>query len=280
MYKSRGTPTAPTAVLANDRLGIIEFSGYDGAAYNTASPAMIFGYAAENWSSTNHGSTLQIRTVASGAGGTLTDRMQISSNGSVLIGTTTDGLTANGSLRVAQDFKHEGTLFGVFGAAVAGQPAGSTDVVAGLVTLGLRGATSNPPLNLGTGQITSGIIAASGAITSSGGGVGYAVGSGSVVTQATSRTTGVTMNKLCGNLTMFSSAVAAQASSTFTFTNSFIAATDYLMVQHISATNGGAWAISTVAGAGSATITVRNLSTASITEATPLRWSIIKGTIT
>lgn len=38
------------------------------------------------------------------------------------------------------------------------QPAGSTDVVASLVTLGLRGATSNPPLNLGTGAITAGAI--------------------------------------------------------------------------------------------------------------------------
>lgn len=36
------------------------------------------------------------------------------------------------------------------------QPAGTTDIAASLVTLGLRAASSNPPLNLGTGAITAG----------------------------------------------------------------------------------------------------------------------------
>jgi hypothetical protein len=76
---------------------------------------------------------------------------------------------------------------------------------------------------------------------------------------------------------MFSAAQAAQAIVTFTLTNTLIAATDMLIVIHISATNGGAWTFSCVCGAGSATITVRNVSTASITEATPLRFTVIKG---
>jgi hypothetical protein len=96
------------------------------------------------------------------------------------------------------------------------------------------------------------------------------------VTQGSSRTTGVTLNKLCGNITMFSAAQAADALITFTLTNTFIAATDFLAVQHISATNGGAWGISVVCGSGSATINVRNVSNASITEATPLRFAVIK----
>jgi hypothetical protein len=119
-------------------------------------------------------------------------------------------------------------------------------------------------------------LAATGVVTSSGGGVGYATGAGGTVTQSSSRTTGVTLSKLCGNITMFSAAVAAQANSSFVLTNTLIAATDYVLVQHISATNGGAWTISTVAAAGSCTIIVRNVSTASITEATPLRFAIIK----
>jgi hypothetical protein len=75
---------------------------------------------------------------------------------------------------------------------------------------------------------------------------------------------------------MFSAAQAAQAIVTFTLTNTNIAATDMLDVRHISATNGGAWNFSCVCGAGSATITVRNVSTASITEATPLRFILLK----
>jgi len=122
----------------------------------------------------------------------------------------------------------------------------------------------------------TGNISAVGQIVSTGGGVGYATGAGGTVVQATSRTTTVVLNKLCGTITMFSAAQAANALVTFTLTNSFIAATDFVLVQHISATNGGAWNVSVVAGAGSCTINIRNVSTASITEATPLRITVIK----
>lgn len=127
------------------------------------------------------------------------------------------------------------------------------------------------------GIVTQATITVAGAITSSGGGIGYAVGSGSTITQATSRTTAVTLNKLCGNITMFSSAQADNALVTFTFNNSFISAGDFVLIQHISATNGGAWVFSVVAGAGSCTISIANRSGASITSATPLRFTIIKG---
>jgi len=123
---------------------------------------------------------------------------------------------------------------------------------------------------------SAGDLSTTGKLRSSGGGLGYATGAGGTVTQITSRTTGVTLNKLCGNITMFSAAQAANALVTFTLTNSFIEATDFLAVQHISATNGGAWNISVVCSAGSATINIRNVSTGSITEATPLRFFLNK----
>lgn len=125
---------------------------------------------------------------------------------------------------------------------------------------------------------STGNITATGQFVSSGGGIGYTTGAGGTATQGTSRTTTVVNNKLCGTITMFSAAQAADALVTFTLINSFIAATDFILVQHISATNGGAWSISVVAGAGSATINIRNVSNASITEATPLRFTIIKAT--
>lgn len=124
----------------------------------------------------------------------------------------------------------------------------------------------------------AGDLLSTGKLRSNGGGVGYATGAGGTVTQITSRTTGVTLNKLCGNITMFSAAQAANDLVTFTLTNSFIEAGDYLLVQHISATNGGAWVFSTVCGAGSATISITNSSNASITSATPLRFFILKAT--
>lgn len=135
---------------------------------------------------------------------------------------------------------------------------------------------TNLPAAVTFGSATGTSIAATSSITSSGGGIGYTTGAGGAVTQATSRTTGVTLNKLTGTITMFSAAQASQALVTFTFTNSFIASTDYVDIQHISATNGGAWAFSVVAANGSCTISIRNITAASITEATPLRFFILK----
>lgn len=126
------------------------------------------------------------------------------------------------------------------------------------------------------GAATGTSLAVTGPLTSSGGGVGYATGAGGTASQATSRTTTVTLNKLCGTFTMFSAAQAADALVTFTFTNSFIAAGDFVQIQHNSATNGGAWNISVVPGAGSCTVNIRNVSNASITEATPLRFFVNK----
>lgn len=103
-----------------------------------------------------------------------------------------------------------------------------------------------------------------------------AVGSGGSVTQQTSRSTGVLLNSLGGDIVMFSSSVAAGGVSTFTLTNKAILPTDLILIGHISATNGGAWGVSAVPGTGSCTISVRNLTAAAITSATPLRFTLIK----
>ncbi len=50
---------------------------------------------------------------------------------------------------------------GFFNATPVVQITGSTDILGCLVTLGLRAASSNPPLNMGTGALTCGTIACS-----------------------------------------------------------------------------------------------------------------------
>jgi len=68
------------------------------------------------------------------------------------------------------------------------------------------------------------------------GGLGYTTGSGGAVTQLTSRTTGVTLNKTNGAITLFSAAGSITA-TTFTVTNSTVAATDVIHVSQKSGTN-------------------------------------------
>lgn len=67
-------------------------------------------------------------------------------------------------------------------------------------------------------------------------GVGYATGAGGTVTQATSRTTGVTLNKICGAITLVSAAGSATP-ATFTVTNSAVEATDVVKVCQKSGTD-------------------------------------------
>ena len=78
-------------------------------------------------------------------------------------------------------------------------------------------------------------IQSPGKVTSSGptSGIGYETGAGGAVTQITSRTTGVTLNKVCGQITLVSAAGTA-AWQTFTVTNSTVAATDVIRLSQAS----------------------------------------------
>lgn len=71
-------------------------------------------------------------------------------------------------------------------------------------------------------------------------GIGYSTGAGGTVTQATNRTTSVTLNTVSGAITLFSqvnSAVSAATAQTFTLTNSAIAVTDTVYVAQKSGTD-------------------------------------------
>ena len=67
-------------------------------------------------------------------------------------------------------------------------------------------------------------------------GIGYGTGAGGTVTQATSRVTGVTLNKPTGAITLVSAAGLATFQS-FTVTNSTVAATDVVHVTQKSGTD-------------------------------------------
>lgn len=85
-----------------------------------------------------------------------------------------------------------------------------------------------PVINAGTG--TS--LAMTLGITSSGDeeGIGYATGAGGAVTQITSPSTAVTLNKVCGQITTVALTTAAAAEEEFTVNNSTVAATDVVIV--------------------------------------------------
>lgn len=107
-------------------------------------------------------------------------------------------------------------------------------------------------------------------------GVGYATGAGGTVTQATSKATGVTLNKVTGAITMNNAALAADTTVSFTLTNSAIAATDTIVLNHVSGGTAGSYLLNAQPAAGSASINVRNITAGSLSEAIVIRYTVIK----
>ena len=105
---------------------------------------------------------------------------------------------------------------------------------------------------------------------------GYITGDGGSVTQSTNKTTAVTLNKKCGTVTMNGAALAADAIATFTLTNSTIAATDVVVLNHASVGTAGKYALNAQAAAGSASVNVTNISAGSLSEAIVIRFAVIK----
>lgn len=117
-------------------------------------------------------------------------------------------------------------------------------------------------------------------VTNAGGGLGYGTGAGGTVTQATSKSTTVTLNKPTGQITMNNAALAAGATVGFSLNNSLISVSDniILTLQNGGAATGlnyNAWVGGTAAGV--AVILIKNISGASLSESLVLNFAIIRG---
>jgi threonine dehydratase len=106
--------------------------------------------------------------------------------------------------------------------------------------------------------------------------IGYAAGAQGAVTQATSKTTGVTLNKSAGQITLNGSALGAGATAIFTLTNSVLSAKDVLIVNVGSGgTSGAYWPYVANVSAGTAVIGVYNNTAGSLSEAIVINFAII-----
>jgi len=143
------------------------------------------------------------------------------------------------------------------------------------VTVGSQGieAGSYKP-----GAITANDFADGALIENAPVGIGYGPGAGGTVTQATSKSTAVTLNKPCGAITMHNAPLAAGATVGFTLNNTQLGAFDSLCVEQVTSHTPAAyntWVDSKNAGA--AFIILKNVSGVSLSEPMVLSFTIIKG---
>ena len=108
--------------------------------------------------------------------------------------------------------------------------------------------------------------------------IGYATGAQGTVTQATSKSTGVTLNKSAGRITLNNEALASNTAASFTLTNSLISANDVIITNVSGGGTAGAYTtyVSSMTS-GSAVITLRNMSAGSLSEAVIINFAIIHG---
>lgn len=109
-------------------------------------------------------------------------------------------------------------------------------------------------------------------------GVGYTPGAGGTVTQATSKSTAVTLNKPSGRITLNGSAMSAGATVSFTLNNTTIAEGDTVLLSLSGAmgtfVNYNLWSY---VGAGYVLIAIKNISGGLLSDAPTINFAVIKG---
>jgi hypothetical protein len=108
--------------------------------------------------------------------------------------------------------------------------------------------------------------------------IGYSAAAQGTVTQLTSKSTAVTLNKSSGRITLNNEALAGNTAVSFTLNNTSISANDTIIVCVSGGATTAAYTtyISSLA-TGSALVTLRNLTGGSLGEAVIINYAIIHG---
>ena len=153
--------------------------------------------------------------------------------------------------------------------------AASTEMV---LTADFNGTGTYLPMTFSTGGSERVRIDTSGnVLVTSAAGLGYGTGSGGTVTQATSKSTAVTLNKPTGQITMNNAALAGATAVEFSVNNSLLSINDCINLS-------GVWGASPnyrieLKGvfAGGFAVRVTNITAGSLSEALVLNFALIKG---
>lgn len=124
-------------------------------------------------------------------------------------------------------------------------------------------------------------IDTSGNVLVTSGALGYGVGAGGTVVQATSKSTAVTLNKPSGRITTHNSVLAAGATVTFLCLNSYVSASTCVVVSGIY-TGGASYPVNyqidaTQIEAGYFTVRIKNLSAGSLSDALVIQFDVFQG---
>jgi hypothetical protein len=111
--------------------------------------------------------------------------------------------------------------------------------------------------------------------------LGYSAAAQGTVTQLTDKSTAVTLNKSAGRITMNGASLNTATNATFTLNNSLISPNDtvILTISGGQATPGSYNVFANALSAGSVSITLRNISGGSLSEAVVINFCIIHSAV-
>jgi hypothetical protein len=256
-------------VQNGDVLGNIVFRGYDGATYHQAAAIMA---SVDGAPGTNDmPGALRFLTTADGASAP-TERMRIDASGNLGVGGTPSQalhVARGAGVSAFSTFRANGAAAG----ALYGQDSSNAAYCWN---------ESNAPLYFGTNNTVRATLDSSGNLLMNSAALGYGAGAGGTVTQATSKSTAVTLNKPSGRITMHNAALASGAQIEFALQNTFIAANDTVLVHPSDPANVGYFydVMAYNVMAGSCFILVRNTSGSSRPDPLQLSFTVMKGSNT
>ena len=107
--------------------------------------------------------------------------------------------------------------------------------------------------------------------------IGYTAAAQGTVTQLTDKSTAVTLNKPAGRITMNNASLNTATNATFTLNNSFISANDtvVLTISGGQTTPGSYNVFANALAAGTVSISLRNISGGSLSEAVVINFAIL-----
>lgn len=189
--------------------------------------------------------------------------------------TTQTGFLASGLTGATNNYGFQSNIAAASGAWEFAALGGANNAFAGNTRFG---GTTAPAATV---DVTGSVAATSSILSSSPtAGVGYKTGAGGSATQATSKTTGVTLNTVTGQITMNSAALATATTACFTMTNSSIGAYDSISKSIASGATAGAYSLDVDAvAAGSARFCLYNHSGGSLSESPVINFAVIKGSV-
>jgi hypothetical protein len=121
--------------------------------------------------------------------------------------------------------------------------------------------TANIVIPTGTLTVVNSILS-----TSASGGLGYGTGAGGTVIQGTSKSTGFTLSKVTGWITLATGNVPANSAVSATWTNTAMLATDIVVFTHVSGGTVGSYSFNAQCTNGSATFTIQNSTAGGLNE--------------